>query len=399
MADDVRTRLAELEGLDEDLFDFPDVQGMSDLIAAARESAAAGPSAPLPAAAPAAPAPKARTAEQPQSAPSAPKPAEPRAPLPSAPIASSDLDEDLFGFGELMDLGASATFGTEDPLLDPDPLADLAPEPWALEPEPAAPKKTEPKKVAEVAPAPPVAPAAKVADVEPAKPAERAPAPPAETPTADDAAGARERKPKNKKAAAKPTVVMREKKAPEAKPAEAAPEAKPKSAVGQGALLTAFPDAIDLPPARSKMLWVLVGCFLLVNGMIFLITQQQSQSVNKTLAAVTSTLADAIARGAQPQVPANASQRDPSVAYEPERTNPTSLDPATYSNTHEVALEIARRLIQSGEYTRARRNLFTVLANQDRGTPLTKTLREEIDYLIALTYYDQGLSIAQEESR
>ena len=298
-----------------------------------------------------------------------------------------------------MDLGANASFGTEDPLLDPDPLADLAAEPWALESEPASSKKTDAKKAADTAPAPPAAQAAKVVDAEPAKPAERAPTPPTDTPTADDAASARERKPKNKKAAAKPTVVMREKRAPEAKPAEGPPESKPKKVPAQGQLLTAFPDAIDLPPARSKMLWVLVGCFLLVNGMIFLITQQQSQSVNQTLAAVTSTLADAIARGAQPQAPVTASQREPSVAYEPERTSPTNLDPATYSNTHEVALESARRLIQSGEYTRARRNLFTVLANQDRGTPLTQALREEIDYLIALTYYDQGLSIAQKEPR
>ena len=72
------------------------------------------------------------------------------------------------------------------------------------------------------------------------------------------------------------------------------------------------------------------------------------------------------------------------------------LDASDYTNTHEFGVEAARKLIQLGEYAEARRTLFMVLANQDRGTPMAPSLREDIDYLIALTYYDQGRSIAPE---
>jgi hypothetical protein len=60
MSDDFEARLAELQELDEDLFDFPDINGMSDLLAAAREASANGAPAPTPARLPAAKAAPAR---------------------------------------------------------------------------------------------------------------------------------------------------------------------------------------------------------------------------------------------------------------------------------------------------------------------------------------------------
>ncbi len=58
----------------------------------------------------------------------------------------------------------------------------------------------------------------------------------------------------------------------------------------------------------------------------------------------------------------------------------------------------AKALLSEGRFEDARRLLNHVLANQAR-VPMAPSLREEIDYLIPLTYYEQGRSIALEEDQ
>jgi hypothetical protein len=385
MSDDHAARLAALEQLDEDLFDFPDVEGMADLIAASRPDAAGG----APARQSTAPASgRTRGAVAAVDEPKAPLPA-PKANAPQAasrrktpPRNADDLDEDLFGFGELHELRTArdngpSELGSGDSLHEPSPSADRPREsrsPTAARKDPAA-------------PAPSAAPQA------------------AAEPAHDKA--------KRKKGEAEPRPVAREKAKADTAPSPTAssatrvgePSAPPKresahaSGVGSSPFLS-FPTSIDLPPARSKLLWVLVGCFLLANCGIFLMTQQQSQSVNQTLVAVTSTLAEAVARSSNAAPREAPPYREPGASdVDPARAALPMLDPADFSNSNELGLHNARRLIEQGAYAEARRNLFFILANQDRSTPLTPSLREDIDYLIALTYYDQGRSIAVEEPR
>lgn len=400
MSDDHAMRLAALEQLDEDLFDFPDVEGMADLLAASRADAAASgnvASSPAPSASSARPA--AAAEREPKAPLPAPKPSGPktaRQPK-AAPRNAEDLDEDLFGFGELLELGAASDLGASD--LDPD-ASLFDPSPRSDE---AQTQKVLPKEPATAAPASAATPSAvasaplEVAQDKPREPkrkkGEALPRP-----------GAREQSTDDTTASPTPSPTP----APAPSGAADAPEAAAKktkrtpdhAAVATASPFLTFPASIDLPPARSKLLWVLVGCFLLANGGVFLMTQQQNQNVNATLVAVTSTLAEAVARGSN-ATPREAPQsREPVVSdVDARRAEAPMLDPADFSNSNELGLHNARRLIEQGAYAEARRNLFFILANQDRSTPLTPALREDIDYLIALTYYDQGRSIAVEEAQ
>jgi hypothetical protein len=384
MSDDQAARLAALEQLDEDLFDFPDVEGMAELLAAARAVAAGG--------GPAAPSSKpnsgrTRSAAETQGEPKAPLPA-PRTSAPqsaarsngtrfdAAPRNAADLDDDLFGFGDVVEVGGG------EALLEPSPRDERAKE--AQSPRPAL-----------------------------AKHAQETSAPVAKAPVAAERAQDKARAPKRKKSDTEPRASA-ERIAPVPTGPSPAPSTAPRdgeltaqtkrelthSSLGGGSPFLAFPTSIDLPPARSKLLWVLVGCFLLANGGVFLMTQQQNQSVNQTLVAVTSTLAEAVARGSHSAPRDAQAYRDPVASgADPAHAAAPVLDSADFSSSNELGLHNARRLIEQGAYSEARRNLFFILANQDRSTPLTPALREDIDYLIALTYYDQGRSIAVEEQQ
>jgi len=388
MADASNERLAELERLDEDLFDFPDVLGMAELLAASRAQAVGQGVDPARAV-------TASTASKTPVGATAPK-GEPRAPLPSAgaalPRNADDLDEDLFGFGELMELGSSAGLGDDDLLGDANSLAELAADTWAVPTPPTA--KGEPASKGVPAPS----------DSTPASAQAKSPASGATKVEgeAHEPAQAKVKQQEQSKAGKKPEVnlneTVREPAAPEPAPSRAiAANTPPALGAGANPFLN-FPNGIDLPPARSKLLWVLVGCFLVVNASIFLLTQQQSQSVNQTLMTVTSTLAEAFARGAQSPTAAPAPVTIVQSAPVERAREPglTVLDSSDYANTQEFALAHARRLIEKGHYEDARKSLFRILASQDRGEPMTVALREDIDYLIALTLFDQGKTLANE---
>lgn len=163
----------------------------------------------------------------------------------------------------------------------------------------------------------------------------------------------------------------------------------------------------DLPYASgasardSRVIWALVACFLIVNTGIFWLAHLASTNVNQSITQATGVIAEALsARGGAPvhgaQPPAM-----PDVVYapvEPEEASPARdtepwVDPKNFAGTHEFAVGRAKALLTVGQFEDARRLLFNVLANKDR-VPLEPGLREEIEYLIPLTYYDQGRATA-----
>jgi len=171
----------------------------------------------------------------------------------------------------------------------------------------------------------------------------------------------------------------------------------------------------DLPNSsaweRNRSLVALVGCFLLVNTGIFFLAQQASDRFNKTIADATGLMAQVLleqqSRDAQAAAPAGA---DPAVEHviepaepEPElevaeQTDGQLEDPLEYDNTHQLAVGRAKALLAQGKPEEARMLLNFVLANRDC-VPLRNSLREEIDYLIPFTYFEQGNLIAPEEAR
>ena len=164
----------------------------------------------------------------------------------------------------------------------------------------------------------------------------------------------------------------------------------------------------------QRMLWVLIACFLVLCTGMFYITYQSSKAFQATLLANTDRLAAALDRNqaaavAQPApLPTSASVPvEPSLSYsidQPNSAQPASelpkrssadrwIDPRDYANTHEFAVGNAKAMLANGQFEEARRLLNHVLANQAR-IPLSPVLREEIDYLIPLTYFEQGNATA-----
>ena len=165
------------------------------------------------------------------------------------------------------------------------------------------------------------------------------------------------------------------------------------------------------------MLWVLIACFLVLCAGMFYVTYQSSQAFQATLLSNTDRLADALDRS-QAQAPAQAPAVapavtsasvpvDPSLTYSidlpgslprgadlPKRSQSDRwIDPRNYANTHEFAVGNAKAMLSNGQFEEARRLLNHVLANQAR-IPLSPVLREEIDYLIPLTYFEHGNATA-----
>ncbi|MDA8988817.1 hypothetical protein N9F93_00990 [bacterium] len=175
----------------------------------------------------------------------------------------------------------------------------------------------------------------------------------------------------------------------------------------------------DMPGAsaweRNRSLAALVGCFLLINTGIFFLAQQASDRFNQTIADATGLMAQVLldqqAKDAQAAAPANAEAKvehvieaapaEPAVteAIETiETIDDTIVEPLEYDNTHQLGVARAKALLEQGKPEEARMLLNFILANRDR-VPMRNSLREEIDYLIPFTYFEQGNLIAPEEAR
>ena len=309
-------------------------------------------------------------------------------PNPPVPEGIEDLDEDLFQFDELFSLDddpyQNGTLGADgQPLdtsfMDPAPV-DEEPEAAEVVPEPiAAAPVEEPAPVAQEAapaPAPQAAPQPQAQ-----QPAPAAPLPSSFPPLPDDGVqgqGLRDRGPR---------ILL--------------PEDVPYSIGGE----------------NQRMLWALIACFLVLCSGMFYVTYQSSKAFQATLLANTDRLADAIDRSqhnapalAPPATAAPTSASvpvDPSLTYSidlpgslprgadlPKRSQSDRwIDPRNYANTHEFAVGNAKAMLSNGQFEEARRLLNHVLANQAR-IPLSPTLREEIDYLIPLTYFEHGNATA-----
>ena len=177
-----------------------------------------------------------------------------------------------------------------------------------------------------------------------------------------------------------------------------------------------LPEDVPYSPAgdHGKLMWALIACFLMVNTGIFMLAHQASTNVNTSISEATGLLAQALAqRGEAPTYGSAPPILAPDVTHTVETNDPAEagdkpeplpvpvepwIDPRNYEGTHEFAVGRAKALLAEGRFEDARRLLNHVLANQDR-VPLAPSLREEIDYLIPLTYYEQGRSIAPEVSQ
>lgn len=428
------------EGSFDDLFDFPEVPGLEEfgLVPPVREGVdlsefemAPGTLAPAkPAAADAPTSPETEDADDGDRS----FIAEAR-PNPPVPEGVTDLDEDLFGFDELFSLENdpfyNGTLGA-----DGMPANDLFVADAGEGAEPGTPANALPQ---DELPAEVGAPEAAPAPVDTAgaaeAPAVAEPAASAQAPAAAPAAPSA--------AAAQPAP------APAPAPAQAPPSHAPGSLMGQqagpaGALdrgpRILLPEDVPYGAAdNSKMIWALIACFLIVNTGIFWLAHMASTNVNNSLTEATGLIANALAQGQQraPSAPAttDADVDAPTVAstppdagddvsYEVEtpaaETAPTGpaeanvptepeplttepvferpepwVDPRDFSDPLTFAVNSAKAMLEEGRYEDARRLLNHVLANQSR-MPLKVSLREEIDFLIGLTYYVQGTATAPE---
>lgn len=353
-------------GTTEDLFDFPVVGGLEEF------GLVPPGTTPAPSAASAAPA---ADVEMSPTRPSAPVPAD-----------VADLDEDLFEFDEVFDLA-------EDPFHNGTLEASCQP----TRPEPApAPARTA------------FLPEEHVID---GAALEQAPA------------TARTESPA---APARPEPTVEAALAPEAvttEPQGSSPQPDLEDLAADPALVYArttadrghgprpqLPDEVagSLTGNNGRLIAVLGACFLMVNTGIFFLAQQATSNVNESLSQATGLIADAIAtrgqgeatlRGAQPP------QFGPGVTHQFESLQPglgeavekeAWIDPRDYRNPHEFAVGNAKKMMEEGRFEEARRLLYWVLANQQRA-PLTPSMRAEIDYLIPLTYYQQGRTTGLEQ--
>lgn len=381
MADETQNQ-SPYEGEREDLFSFPEVEGLEEfgLVPTTKAGVSldgdGGAGSPEPE-----PEPEMQLAAAKQN--------------PPVPDSVGDLDEDLFSFDEIFSLDNdpfyNGTLTSEGKPTNPLPVPEPVPE--------AAPVASEPVLEA-AAPAPAPVEAAEAAEA-PAPAAAAAPAP-------------------------QPAPAPAPQPAPEAAPqgedlfAETGMHtgAPRPSLMGQPTLARdrgpriLLPEDVPYSPAgdHGKLVWALVVCFLLVNTGIFMLAHQASTNVNTSISEATGLLAQALSqRGEAPTYGSAPASLAPAVTHtvqppapaEPEPLPvPTEpwVDPRDYAGAHEFAVGNAKVLMGEGRFEDARRLLNHVLANQAR-VPLAPALREEIDYLIPLTYYEQGRSIAPEEDQ
>ncbi|MEM9381479.1 MAG: hypothetical protein AAGB93_16105 [Planctomycetota bacterium] len=411
-----------------DLFDFPEVEGLEEFglvppVAEPFEEEAARASAARR---------EAEAQEQQQAQVEAAAPANEAAPVvaaarpnPPVPADVTDLDEDLFGFDEIFSLEDDPYFNgtltldgepTNPVFLDDDPLLDDLHEPTGESSDLGA----GPESVEEpYHPAP--RPVPREAEPEPELVAP-VPAEPraAETPAAAAATVEREAEP------AAPKRVETDAPLPESlaavapvDPGEAAREprrtarsaAAAAAPVGAGATLDRGPRILlpeDVPYSNrveaQRYVWALVACFLLINTGIFVLAHQASSNFQTSITQATGLLAEAIARqnATRSSAPVLLAPSVEHTLVEPEEDEPFQpdawIDPTDYRSPHEFAVGNAKALLAEGRFEDARRLLNHVLANQAR-VPLAPSLREEIDYLIPLTYYEQGNATAPEVQR
>lgn len=313
-------------------------------------------------------------------------------PNPPVPEGLADLDEDLFGFDEVFNLDDDPFYnGTLDaqgqptqPLPEPEPAAPLLEQDTVKPDAPSEPAIVDDEELSVEPQAAPAAAAAQAASAAPA---------PASSP---------------------------------------APDVFDDAMAGESALLSAAAGSAgrdrgprillpeDVPYAmggnHGKIVIALVICFLLINTGIFYLAHTASSSVNNTMAQATGLLADAISKtgngtyvlnpdpnavGAQAPMIGPGVSHTTEVDEGPEPLSPDDpiedwVDLTQFPENVQLSIGFAKRLMEEGHFREAREILNRVLANQGTN-PVSPEFRQEIDFLIPLTYYEEGLTIAPEE--
>jgi len=416
------------EGQRHDLFDFPEVEGLEEFglvppvpdgfeaadASTAPATASDSVTAPVPA-----PTAAAAPATEPPSAPQPAPEAEdddafvmaPARPNPTVPADVTDLDEDLFQFNEIFSLEEDPYFNgtlsldgtpTNPVFLDDSSAADTTQatvEDPALDP------------AVDTAPVQPeVRPAQQATDSDALPTVESTPSAAAPAPQPKQQATSEPTLPESIAPAAQPAApLMAETSGTPGASAATIPALPP--AGGTRATLDRGPRILlpeDVPYSatgeRQRTVWALIACFLLVNTGIFVLAHQASSNFQNTMSAATGLLAEALTR--QNDAPTHAAA-PVAVTYVEHTVDPQPterdaaeprVDPSGYGSPHEFAVANAKALMTEGRFEDARRQLNYVLANKAR-VPLAPSLREEIDYLIPLTYYEQGNATAPEDDR
>jgi hypothetical protein len=265
------------------------------------------------------------------------------------PSDGSDLDEDIFSFGELF-TDAESTAGDEV-------IAYYTEEEAEIE-TPPAPAGEDPS---ELAPAPVPAP-------EPAEIQSVA-------------------KPRKRARAARAT-------APKPVPSES----------GSRTPSPAPPTIAPVSPATSsvenRLVLTLALGFILVNAALIITAWQASESFQSTLDYVRTDLSSALTdMRVQGELHAAGPELGPGLA--PETTpapdaNPAGQEPTPLASFQELELALAQEEIENGAYGDARIRLYRLLANVDR-LVLDESQLADAEFLIGETYFAQGKSLPEEQ--
>ncbi len=356
-------------GASEDLFDFPIVGGLEEFGLVPPDTTPVAPATPA--------------------TPAADVEASPMRPSPPAPADVAGPDEDLFDLDEVLNL-------ENDPF--DDGVLDASGQPARSAPAPAS-VVSRPEEPAADSVAPfSAAPERALTSAQP----QPASAPARPEPTVEAAPS-----PETVAAELQTTAPLP---SPEDLPAAPAPvHSQGTRHRDRGPRLSLPQDVPDsLTGNNGRLITALIACFLTINTGIFFLAHRASSSVNESLSQATGLIADAISARGRSEAPlrgAQPPQFSPDVSHEIERqqSGPREadekeiwIDPRDYKNPHEFAVGNAKKMMEEGRFEEARRLLYWVLANQQRA-PLAPSMRTEIDYLIPLTYYQQGRATGLEQ--
>lgn len=148
------------------------------------------------------------------------------------------------------------------------------------------------------------------------------------------------------------------------------------------------------PARRGRIVEILAVCFLVVNVTMVFFAWQAGDEFRQTLAQVSGSVSDALDRqpGAMGSVPVDPG---PNVQVTPDLP-PIEGEPVVeLPDLTRTAFELARTRLEEGEYEAARRGLQRLLANQDRAA-LEPAQVVEAEILIARSYYLEGLQIRED---
>jgi len=150
----------------------------------------------------------------------------------------------------------------------------------------------------------------------------------------------------------------------------------------------------EAPARKSRVVEVLAICFLVVNVSMVFFAWRAGDEFRQTLAHVSGTVNEALIQNANTSS-STPIQPEPVVEVMPGPFEVEGDDQVAIPDMSRTALELARRRLENAEFEDARRGLQRLLANQDRAA-LEAEQVAEAELLIARSYYLEGLEIRED---